>query len=125
MEIYQACLDVANHKEALNALKFIAEISGHLGKNKSGPGVSVNIMQQNQGGSPFGANVSSQGTIENNGALLLEHAPGVNLASLSREQRAKERIKQLSNIMDAKTHEMDWVNTNSLSLEDEDVVENE
>jgi hypothetical protein len=124
MEVFQASMDVANHKEAMTALKFIAEISGHTGKGKGGAGVSVNILNQQQGtgqGNQPNGSLNSGGGF-GGGSLLIEDNSNTNLlpVQMTREQRARARISELTNILDTRGREMEYVNTHSLSLEDDE-----
>lgn len=125
MEVFQASMDVQNHKEAMTALKFIAEISGHTGKGtKGGAGVSVNILNQQQGpGQGSAPNSLSSGGAFGGGPLMIENNPSSMMPiQLTREQRARQRISELTNILDTRNREMEYVNTHSLSLEDDEEV---
>lgn len=121
MEVYQASLDTMNHKEALNALKFIADISGHSSKGKSSgssSGVNVNILNQSAAQGAGASGSTPLNLVEDGSPNALLAPPGG-----TREQKAKDRIRQLANILDTRQDAMEWVNTNSLKLEEEDVVE--
>lgn len=117
MEVYQAAMDTANHKEALNAIKLLADISGHSGKGKTSAasGVNVNILNQSNGSTSANNVTPPSGGFGN--LALIENQPSV-LMPESREQRAKSRLKQLINVMDTREKEMEWVNTTNLELED-------
>ena len=124
MEVFQASMDTANHKVALDAIKFLAEVSGHLDKNgkKGASGVNVNILQSNNGSStPSASSLSFQSDESNTllTPLMIENNTSSPSVLDSRESRAKARLKQLINVMDNRERDMDWVNTNSLILEDE------
>lgn len=124
MEVYQAALDVANHKEALNAIKLLADISGHTAKSKAAAptsGVNVNILNQSSGGNPNHVNLPAGGDTSSS-LMLIENSPSMSgvLIPESREQKAKNRLKQLINVMDTKEKEMEWVNTTNLAIEEDE-----
>lgn len=129
MEVFQASMDTSNHKVALDAIKFLAEVSGHLDKGKggakaSGPsGVNVNILQSN-GSTPSQVGSATSLTFDNPPLVTDQSARGELLAIPdTREQRAKARLRQFIDVMDTKVNDMEWVNTNSLVLDEDDDVE--
>lgn len=124
MEVFQMAQDTANAKVALDAVKLLAQLSGHLSSGKGGGGFNVQINNQPGGGSSLtGLQPSNNPTklefIEEDEREELLMLPN---NATPQEKRARASLNKLMNIMDTQEKKMETVN---LDVGDLDFVEGE